>query len=889
MNSPLNVAAAGGNLAAVKRLLMNGANGSAVNGQTPLHWAACRQSFTKKEGDFVSVMECLLDHGIPINERDNEGYTALHNAVMYSMPSDTHAILRLLLQRGADATIRSHNGETPFDCAESEDVRNFLRMHGAAPLPVVEEQIIEVRGVEDRVQELNDTEAALLVAALAASEEEYERATTARRLQQEAEERERQEEEVLRERTARQAVEKKEEDEKEHALRVAIDTVLSGGAPVSLPYDLVRKWTGGFKNELDRGAYGIVYKGLVTFADVEECGSAGGDHDVAGGRYVAVKVFNTEMLTDFVGVGENKPDIDIDMVNGDRSKNRMLESASREINILSTFNHPNIIRLLGYTLPAVDVLPAQGLNNICLVYEYASRGGLHNVLKDDTQASELPWFQRVKIALGVAKGLAYMHHRDANRPAFHRDIKAANIALTSGLTPKIIDCGLAKYMPEKETNMKGPTSIHSMTGARFGTVGYMCEKYCKRAEMLFDAKCEIFSFGIVLLELYCGEIQGSNSELNLEEMLDDEDDMISADQRAGSWPEEAASLYLELASECVAKYSKRRSNMRSVVQSLSRILALHQVSTLESSLLQLRDQLTAKNELLSLKLDVADRLSLESMHNCIVCFNTYPLSKGVMCPRENVEDLNECHFFCDEDFSDMISSQSSDIGQFIKFGCKIVCPMCLAVPVPQGEVQVQTQLPLSAHATEEALSSYIEACRRADRDLEDRKNAVERARDQERHMDEMQALREEMMENKTAKLAASAERHRQRIINDILTLKCPHCGLTVFDFDACFAVQHSPDAMRGHGQGCSRYFCGWCLAPSEGSAACHSHVKVCPAAPAQRRGSWNGNMDEFNVVHGQRRRAAVLQYLADRVPNLEEKTAVYHAIAGDLNDLNIYL
>ncbi len=673
-------------------------------------------------------------------------------------------------------------------------------------------------------------------------------------------------------RVAAAAAAKAESDRVAATLRIAIETVLSGGAPLSLPYDLVRNWTDGFKNELDRGAYGIVYKGLVTFADAQ--GSTGG----AGGRYVAVKVFNTDVLTDFVGEEEIP-------------KNRILESVSREINILSSFNHPNIIRLLGYTLP-------QGFNKICLVYEYASRGGLHTVLKDDTQASELAWFHRVKIALGVAKGLAYMHHRDADRPAFHRDIKAANIALTNGLIPKIIDCGLAKYMPEKDTNMKGPASIHSMTGARFGTVGYMCEKYCKRADMLFDAKCEIFSFGIVLLELYSGEIQGSNSKLNLEDMLlktllkigkddeDDEDHLIS-DHRAGSWPEEAARLYLELASECVATYAKRRSNMGSVNQSLSRILDLHQASTLESSLLQIRDQLTAENELLSLRLDVADRLSMESMHNCIVCSNTFPLTKGVMCPREDVKDVSECHFFCDEDFSDMINSQCSDIGQFIKFGCKIVCPMCLALPVLQGEVQVQTQLSLSAHVTEESLVSYIDACRRADRDLEDRKNDVERTRDQERHMDEMQALREENLDNKTAKLTASAERHRQRIINDILTLKCPHCGVTVFDFDACFAVQHSSDAMRG--QGCSRFFCGWCLAPSEGSAACHSHVKVCPAAPANRRGSWNGNMGEFNAVQGQRRRAAVLQYLVDRVPNLEENAAVRHAIAGDLNDLNIHL
>jgi len=382
--------------------------------------------------------------------------------------------------------------------------------------------------------------------------------------------------------------------------------------------------------------------------------------------------------------------------------------------------------------------------------------------------------------LGIAKGLSYMHNRDSDRPAYHRDIKAANIALTPDLVPKIIDCGLAKYVPEtKGAGM----SIHTMTGARFGTIGYMCEKYCKRADMAFDGKCEVFSFGIVLLELFTGHLQGSNRDYNLEDMVDDDDELLVPDARAGPWPVEAAKMFIELASECVVKYNKRRSDMRAVVQALSRICSLHQTSARESSLLRTQEQLVAENERLVLQRDVDDRLAQEPKHECVVCYDTFPLSSGVLCDHSNANahtnananvNGSEQHFFCDEDFSNMISSQCSHMAPFIKFGCKIVCQMCLAIRVPIGETQVQSPMSLStlqAHASEEAFASYMAAGLAADRDLEDRKVEAERVMVRERHEDEMQELRDEVIADKVSKLEAATQRHRQRIINDILTLR----------------------------------------------------------------------------------------------------------------------
>jgi serine/threonine protein kinase len=149
-------------------------------------------------------------------------------------------------------------------------------------------------------------------------------------------------------------VEAEEEAAKQRQeLRSAIDIVYSGGAAVALSFDLVHGWTDGFKEELDRGAFGIVYKGLVTLtasaaADVAAAdGGGGGGRRSAGtgdGRYVAVKVFNTDSLAVCVtAMTETGGDDDV----VDHSSNSVLQSVSREINILSSFHHPNIIRLVG--------------------------------------------------------------------------------------------------------------------------------------------------------------------------------------------------------------------------------------------------------------------------------------------------------------------------------------------------------------------------------------------------------------------------------------------------------------------------------------------------------------------------------------------------------------
>ena len=87
---------------------------------------------------------------------------------------------------------------------------------------------------------------------------------------------------------------------------------------------------------------------------------------------------------------------------------------------------------------------------------------------------------------------------------------------------------------------------------------------------------------------------------------------------------------------------------------------------------------------------------------------------------------------------------------------------------------------------------------------------------------EIAKVRLQALPGDIARNEASAARHRQILINTVLTLRCPHCQLAMLDFDGCFAVQHKPG-------GCNKEFCGWCLLPFPDTGACHEHVKNCPS------------------------------------------------------------
>jgi len=403
--------------------------------------------------------------------------------------------------------------------------------------------------------------------------------------------------------------------------------------------------------------------------------------------------------------------------------------------------------------------------------------------------------------------------------------------------------------------------------------------------MSYDARCEIFSLGVVLLEVLSGKIQNEpdsdGSPVILEELLT-EGTGVSGDTRAGSWPGEVVSLLLSLASDCVAPYKQRIDSMLVVMRRLTAIYQLPSVTALDETILSAHMNIATDIERMRLQKEIDERLKEERSYECCVCFDEFVSSQGVLCSN------TECsHFYCNVDFSGMLQSQCRDLGKFIRSGCRVICAMCRAQPVAINEPLLEVPFDMSAiglHSDAVSLAAYVTAHRDAEADLGERRRQAEVSRLKEKHDDEIQSLREQVMVDRAERLVSFAQRHRGRIIESILTLKCPHCETAVLDFDGCFAIEHRPDDGNSRA-GCGRYFCGWCLAPSDSNRSCHSHVIACPRNPHQ--GSYSGTYEEFTSVHAESRREQVLQYLRDLKPAADERKAIVDAVRSDLRDLGI--
>ncbi|XP_022721429.1 proline-rich receptor-like protein kinase PERK15 [Durio zibethinus] len=153
-----------------------------------------------------------------------------------------------------------------------------------------------------------------------------------------------------------------------------------------------------------------------------------------------------------------------------------------EVDIISRVHHRHLVSLVGYCIVGDKRL---------LVYEFVP----NNTLEFHLHRKERPvmnWSTRMKISLGAAKGLAYLHE-DCQPKIIHRDIKAANILLDDNFEAKVADFGLAKYSLDTDTHVS--TRV-------MGTFGYMAPEYASSGKL--TEKSDVFSFGVVLLELITG-------------------------------------------------------------------------------------------------------------------------------------------------------------------------------------------------------------------------------------------------------------------------------------------------------------------------------------------------------------------------------------------------
>ncbi|KAJ8440036.1 hypothetical protein Cgig2_020524 [Carnegiea gigantea] len=155
-----------------------------------------------------------------------------------------------------------------------------------------------------------------------------------------------------------------------------------------------------------------------------------------------------------------------------------------EVETISRVHHRHLVSLVGYCISEDQRM---------LVYEYIPNKTLEFHLHGVGQGRPpLSWATRLKIALGAAKGLAYLHE-DCQPKIIHRDIKAANILLDNDFEAKVADFGLAKFSFDTDTHVS--TRV-------MGTFGYLAPEYASSGKL--TEKSDVFSFGVVLLELITG-------------------------------------------------------------------------------------------------------------------------------------------------------------------------------------------------------------------------------------------------------------------------------------------------------------------------------------------------------------------------------------------------
>ncbi|XP_015892139.2 receptor-like serine/threonine-protein kinase ALE2 [Ziziphus jujuba] len=155
-----------------------------------------------------------------------------------------------------------------------------------------------------------------------------------------------------------------------------------------------------------------------------------------------------------------------------------------EVEMLSRLHHRNLVKLIGICIEG---------RTRCLVYELVHNGSVESHLHGvDKNRGPLDWDARIKIALGAARGLAYLHE-DSNPRVIHRDFKASNVLLEDDFTPKVSDFGLAREATE---------GSHHISTRVMGTFGYVAPEYAMTGHLL--VKSDVYSYGVVLLELLSG-------------------------------------------------------------------------------------------------------------------------------------------------------------------------------------------------------------------------------------------------------------------------------------------------------------------------------------------------------------------------------------------------
>ncbi len=437
--------------------------------------------------------------------------------------------------------------------------------------------------------------------------------------------------------------------------------------------------------------------------------------------------------------------------------------------------------------------------------------------------------------------LNYLHCHDPGHPAYHRDVKSANIALTGNYLAKLIDCGLAKYAPSAEGRAIDMSIAPTKTGQfqLLGTPGYMCPHYGLRS-FVYDAKAEIFSFGIVMAELLVGKLQSSKQSNGVAIALDYDLEDIPA---SPCWPPAIAIALRELVQVSIERHSKRVDSMEHVLRILTEIKSL---PINDDSVLRVKNSIVKAKE----------TIAADYTKECNVCFMHFTAEQGIECSVH--------HFFCDACFSgDSLQHQlsASYRPQFAKHNCDLCCQWCLPTVNKFSDKDVFNHLDDAATAKYRAARDEVMEVKGY--------NLAESV-----FAERMKSLQLDSLNQQTT--LKRVEKHRAHIAENILTLHCLSCNAVIYDFEGCFAI------VCGK---CEQEFCGWCLQifPKK---KCHGHVAFCDKNP--HKGEVFATLEEFNKGHAKRRKQEVIVYIRDVVTS-EDQAQVITAILIDLKDLTIEL
>ncbi|KAM7252737.1 hypothetical protein ACFE04_008246 [Oxalis oulophora] len=221
-----------------------------------------------------------------------------------------------------------------------------------------------------------------------------------------------------------------------------------------------------------------------------------------------------------------------------------------EIGVISHVNHPNTTTLIGCCFE----------NGLYLILNFCQNGNLSTALHGTTS---LDWPDRFKIALGVAKGLHYLH-KCCKRRIIHRDIKASNVLLGTDNEPQITDFGLSKWLPNQWTH-------HNLIPIE-GTFGYLAPEYFTHGYV--DEKIDVFSFGVLLLEIVTGRRPVDSSQQDLLKWAKPLMESRAIDELAdpkldGKYDARQIFRVVLTASHCVRQTSAWRPPMSEVLKLLS--------------------------------------------------------------------------------------------------------------------------------------------------------------------------------------------------------------------------------------------------------------------------------------------------------------------------------